>query len=122
VKQIEPYWTRKGPPTPEFHDLATGTFSGTEEGWESLSPGARRSIWREAIKREARERGLSDDLVFRVNALTIDGSLGSLDEYLMVIEREDTRRSSMAKDANRIARADAMHRQSEVQINARETL
>lgn len=51
MKKQESYWTYKAPDTPEFQDLPAGAFAGTEQGWNSLSPGYRREIYKSAIKR-----------------------------------------------------------------------
>jgi predicted Fe-S protein YdhL (DUF1289 family) len=56
MKQPESYWLFKAPPTPELCDLPAGTFSGDERAWESLSPGYRRTIWQEAVKRRDRQQ------------------------------------------------------------------
>ena len=50
---IEPekYWTYAQPPIPELADLPSKTFAGNKYQWESLSPGMRRTIWKEAWKR-----------------------------------------------------------------------
>jgi len=48
MKPQAPYWTRKAPPIPEVHDLPPGTFNGTQEQFEQLSPGMRREILRSA--------------------------------------------------------------------------
>lgn len=53
MKKQAAYWTYKAPPTPELRDLPPGTFKGTEAGWNSLTPGMRREIYRSAMKREA---------------------------------------------------------------------
>ena len=55
MKQPEDYWTYKGPPIPELADLPAGIVRAdtTEDQWESLSPGMRRTIWREATKPKA---------------------------------------------------------------------
>ena len=64
MKKQEPYWSFRAPDTPEFSDLPEGTFAGTEQGWNSLSPGYRRAIWSEATKRQRREESvLSEDEV-----------------------------------------------------------
>lgn len=86
MREQETYWTFKAPPTPEFSDLPTGAFVGTEKGWNSLSPGYRREIYRSAMKRQS------------------------------AIE------NTVSEDAERLARADAKYHQSQVQIEARETL
>jgi predicted Fe-S protein YdhL (DUF1289 family) len=86
MREPEKYWAYAQPPIPEVSDLPPGVFNGDEKSWCSLSPGMRRTIWREATKR---------------------------------IEREQ---SVLAEDAERLSRADTMHRQSEVQIAAREAL
>lgn len=122
MREPETYWSRKGPPIPEVKDLPEGTGITDERSWESLSPGMRRTVWREAIHREARERGLSEDTISRLKIATIDGGLGSLDEYLMVFERKDERRAAIREDVERIQRADAMQRKSDAQIVAREAL
>lgn len=118
----ESYWTRKGPPLPEVSDLSHGAFSGDDRVWGSLSPGYRRSIWRDAIYREAKGRGLSEDVLLRLRTATITGGLGSLDEYLMVFEREDTARPPLREDIDRLQRADELHRQASAQIAAREAI
>lgn len=51
MKKQESYWTYKTPDTPEFEDLPEGAFAGTKEGWQSLSPGYRREIYRSAMKK-----------------------------------------------------------------------
>lgn len=50
----EKYWNYKQPPIPELRDLPSGTFRGDEKQWQSLSPGYRRTIWQEALKRADR--------------------------------------------------------------------
>lgn len=55
MKKQESYWTYKAPPTPEFSDLPEGIFAGTEEGWNSLSPGFRREIYRSGMKKKELE-------------------------------------------------------------------
>ncbi|TBY60177.1 hypothetical protein E0H46_31920 [Rhizobium leguminosarum bv. viciae] len=62
MKKQESYWSFKATDTPEFSDLPAGTFAGTEAGWNSLSPGYRRAIWREATKTIAKEQpAISED-------------------------------------------------------------
>ena len=122
MKQPDSYWTHKGPPIPEVGDLPPGTFGGKERGWNSLSPGMRRTIWRDEIQREARERGFPEDVLSRLRTATIAGGLSSLDGYLMLFESQDAARQTIREDAERLARADAMHRQGEVQITAREAV
>lgn len=58
MKTQERYWTYKAPPTPEFRDLPDGAFNGTEEAFNSFSPGMRREIYRSAMKKI--ERALDD--------------------------------------------------------------
>lgn len=42
------FWTyQAGTPTPDFDEIPAGAFSGTRDGWESLSPGMRREIVRQ---------------------------------------------------------------------------
>ena len=118
----ESYWTRKGPHIPEAKDLPPGVCAARGRGWESLSPGMRREIWRDAIRREAIGRGLSPDTQSRVRGMTITGAMSTLDEYLDAIAREDKSRLPLPEDARRLERADDLHRQGEVQIAARETL
>lgn len=86
MKQPEKYWAYPQPPIPEVSDLPPGVFNGDERAWGSLSPGMRRTIWREATKRVEQEQAALDE------------------------------------DAERMRRADEMHRQSEVQIAGREAL
>lgn len=50
MREPEKYWLYKGPPIPEVTDLPPGVFKGDETAWCSLSPGMRRTIWREATK------------------------------------------------------------------------
>lgn len=49
----ESYWTYKaGSPTPgHAKAVACGAFRGTEQQWESLTPGMRREIVRSFVKR-----------------------------------------------------------------------
>lgn len=49
------YWTYRSPPTPELHDLPPGTFKGDERAWHQLSPGMRRTIWQEALRRQEKQ-------------------------------------------------------------------
>lgn len=57
MKRPAPYWTYQAPPTPKLSDLPPGTFGGDTDAWESLSPGMRREIARQAQRRErSRER------------------------------------------------------------------
>lgn len=123
MREPESYWTRKGPPIPELRDLPAGTArSSGEHKWESLSPGMRRTVWREALLREAKTRGFSEDVLFRLRAATIEGGLSHLDDYLMLFERQDAARAVVREDVERLARADAAHAQSDVQIKGREKL
>ena len=82
MREPEKYWAYAQPPIPEVTDLPKGVFHGDETAWCSLSPGMRRTIWREATKQQ----------------------------------------TVLAEDASRLSRADALHRQSEAQIAAREAL
>ncbi len=116
------YWMRKSPPTPELHDLPTGTVVEPRRKFDGLSPGFKRAIWREAIHAEARKRGLSDDIMRRLKCATIDGSIPDLDGYLMAFAMQDERRPALPEDQARIERADAMHEKSAVQIAAREAV
>ncbi len=50
MREPETYWAYKQPPIPEVTDLPEGVFKGDERAWGSLSPGMRRTIWREATK------------------------------------------------------------------------
>ncbi len=118
----ESYWTRKGPAIPEAKDLPHGTTNGGEDSWNSLSPGMRRTVWREALRREAIERKLPEELRARIYIATISGSLPTLDQYIEYFERLDAARSPLAEDAERLQRADAAHQKGETQIAARETL
>ncbi len=52
MREPERYWAYKQPPIPEVTDLPPGVFKGDEKAWCSLSPGMRRTIWREATKRQ----------------------------------------------------------------------
>lgn len=61
MREQEAYWTFKSPPTPEFSDLPAGAFGGTEAGWNSLSPGYRREIYRSAMKRQATAESIASD-------------------------------------------------------------
>lgn len=122
MRTPEAYWSRKGPPIPDESDLPEGTFKSSGRGFDSLSPGMRRQIWRDAVIREAQARGLPDDTISRLKVVTIYGSLASLDEYLMVFERQDAARTVLPEDTARIQRSDQMAKKSEVQINARETI
>lgn len=78
----ERYWSRKGMSIPETTDLPSGTFKGNENTWCSLSPGMRRTIWRDAIYREMLKRQLSDDMISKIRSATIEGDFGTLDEYI----------------------------------------
>lgn len=122
MRAQESYWLRKGPPVPEASDLPEGTFSGDERAWQSLSPGYRRTIWRNALHRQARDRGLSEKTIWRLKLSTIDGRFGSLDEYLEEFEREDAARPAIHEDAERLSRAKDLNRKADVQIAAREAL
>lgn len=62
MKRPETYWAYAQPPIPELCDLPPGTFKGDERSWESLSPGFRRTIWREATKsREHHQTVVAED-------------------------------------------------------------
>ena len=123
MREPENYWTRRGAPIPELKDLPLDSARLTDERkWESLSPGMRRAVWRDAIHREAKARGLSEDILFRLRAATIAGSLSSLDEYLLALEAQDARRSPMAEDVRRLQRADEIYAKSSAQSAARVTL
>lgn len=52
MRKQEKYWGYRAPDTPEFKDLPDGMFSGSEQGWETLSPGYRREIYRSYLKRK----------------------------------------------------------------------
>lgn len=122
MRKQESYWLRKGPSLPDVGDLPPGTFSGGDDAWNSLSPGYRRTIWRDALYREAKLRGLSDDVILRLKVATMSGNLGTLDEYLAEFERKDATRPVIREDAARLQRADELHRKSEVQIASREVI
>ena len=122
MREPESYWLRKGPAIPEVADLPPGAFNGNEEAWCSLSPGMRRTVWREAIHGEALTRQLPDELVSRVRAATISGQLATLDEYLEEFLRADAVRPAVPEDTARLQRADDLHQQSAVQISARESI
>lgn len=51
MKAQATYWTREAPPTPELSDLPPGTFAGDATAWQSLSPGYRRAIYTDAVRR-----------------------------------------------------------------------
>lgn len=121
MREQELYWSHKSPPTPEFRDLPLGTMVETGRK-NSLSPGFRRTIWREAIHAEARKRGLPDETILRLKTATIDGSIPDLDGYLMAFAMQDERRPALPEDQARLERADAMHQKSTVQIAAREAV
>lgn len=122
MREPENYWSRKGPPIPEVEDLPSGSFQGDARAFSSLSPGMRRTIWRDAIQREAVKRNFPADVLSRLRIATISGGLSTLDDYLMLFERQDAARQVIREDAERLARADASYQQSEAQITARETL
>lgn len=122
MREQESYWTRKGPPIPEVSDLPAGTSNGDEKSWCSLSPGMRREIWRDSLWREAKARQIPDDVIARLRAATISGGLSTLDDYLMLFEREDAARQIISEDAARLRRADEAQRQAETQIAGREML
>ena len=50
MRRQESYWSFKTPPIPELRDLPAGTFAGNVKQWDSLSPGMRREIHRQANK------------------------------------------------------------------------
>jgi hypothetical protein len=52
MKEPEKYWTYKGGAIPELKDLPDGTFKGTDQQWQSLSPGMRREIYRYATRKK----------------------------------------------------------------------
>lgn len=59
MKARESYWEYDDPEglkMPEVHDLPPGAFSGDSRAWNSLTPGARRMIWRAARKRQSEAR------------------------------------------------------------------
>lgn len=56
MREPETYWAYRQPPIPEVTDLPPGVFNGDEKSWCSLSPGMRRTIWREATKRIERDQ------------------------------------------------------------------
>jgi len=122
MRNPEKYWDYKGPPIPEAQDLPLESFDGGEGEFGSLSPGMRRAIWRDAIHREARERQLPEEVVARVRVATISGSLASLDEYLAEFERKDASLPAIPEDADRLLRANQLHRKGEVQISSRDAL
>lgn len=51
MKPQEHYWTFRAGDIPELADLPPGTFKGTASDWQSLTPGMRRAIFRDNIKR-----------------------------------------------------------------------
>jgi hypothetical protein len=57
MREPEKYWSYKAPPIPEVNDLPPGVFKGSERDWNRLSPGMRRAIWREAVKKRDAETG-----------------------------------------------------------------
>lgn len=54
MRGCEKYWTYRAPDTPEFHEIPDGAFAGDEKQWNSLSPGFRRTIVSEFLKRQER--------------------------------------------------------------------
>ena len=130
MRKQEPYWQRSGqsrrgsqsPATPDLRDLPAGTFAGDEQSWNSLSPSYRRAIWRDAIIRAARNRGLDSAVIERLKIAIIDGSIPDLDGYLLLFEMRDAKRPAISEDAARIARADSQHQQMTTQIAGREAL
>lgn len=122
MRPREPYWSYRAPPDPDLRDLPPGTFNGTERNWQALSPGYRRAIWRDALLDQAKQRQLPDCTIELLKIALINGGLGTLDEHLMAFECREARRVPLPEDAARLARADAKHRKSEVQIAAREAV
>lgn len=53
MRKQESYWSFRTSDIPELSDLPAGTFAGTEAGWDSLSPGYRREIYRSTLKKTA---------------------------------------------------------------------
>ena len=51
MKAPKSYWTYQAGLIPEVHDLPEGAFNGDEAAWSRLSPGMRREVYRQAIKR-----------------------------------------------------------------------
>lgn len=66
MKKQADYWTYKAGDVPEISDLPAGTFAGTAQEWEQLSPGMRREILRQA-ERDAARRNYEADLAARPN-------------------------------------------------------
>lgn len=100
MREQEKYWARKSPPTPEFRDLPPGTMVETGRGFDSLSPGYRRAIWRETIHAEARKRGLPDETIQRLKTATIDGSIPDLDGYIMAFCHAGRASPRLARGSN----------------------
>lgn len=61
MRKQESYWAFRASDIPELADLPEGTFAGTEAGWNSLSPGYRREIYRSATKKAAPVETVSHD-------------------------------------------------------------
>lgn len=57
----ESYWTYKAAPIPDLCDLPPGTFAGTEDQWQSLTPGMRREIYRDAMRRVDKEKAKENE-------------------------------------------------------------
>jgi len=47
----EEYWSYLAPRPPRVDELPAGTFTGTQDDWQKLSPGMRREIARQAEKK-----------------------------------------------------------------------
>jgi hypothetical protein len=52
MRPHEDFWTyHPESETPDFDQIPAGTFAGTRKDWESLTPGMRREIVRQACRR-----------------------------------------------------------------------
>jgi len=50
----ESFWTYQAPPAPDFDSLPPGVINCDRAEWESLSPGMRRAIMRDYMRRQAK--------------------------------------------------------------------
>lgn len=54
MRQPEKYWTYQAGAIPEVSDLPPGAFAGDDKAFNSLSPGMRREIHRQALRKAAK--------------------------------------------------------------------
>lgn len=82
MRKHEKYWTYQAGDIPEISDLPPGTFKGDEKAWNSLSPGMRREIYRQAIRMVTKKNPRESEPAFELEAMIDRYSLAKVCDML----------------------------------------